>query len=135
MNDAPPAGCFTLFVYGTLMRGGVRHYLLADQRYLGEARTLPQYALFDFGAHPAMVHREADGRTVFGELYEVAVNRIPALDAEEGAPTLYRLEPVAVEGRDGPVSAYLYQRSVEGKTLCPGDRWTHRGGQRNPPPA
>ena len=121
MNPAP-ADAFLLFVYGTLMRGGVRHRLLADQRFLGEARTLPQYALHDFGAYPGMVCR-GDGAAVSGELYEVAVSRIPELDAEEGASALFRLESVAVDGCDGPAFAYLYQRSVEGALRRPGGRW------------
>ena len=91
-------------------------------------RTLPHYALFNLGAYPAMVSRDAGGRAVAGELYEVATSLLPALDAEEGAPALYRLEVVAVEGQDGPVFAYLYQRSVEGIKRCPGDRWANRGG-------
>ncbi len=127
MNDAPSHDPFTLFVYGTLMRGGVRHRLLAGQRFLGETRTLPFYTLFDLGAYPGMVRRDADGRAVAGELYEVAAGLIPRLDAAEGAPTLFRLEPVAVAGRDGEVFAYLFQRSVAGAPLCSGDRWVHRG--------
>ncbi len=129
MNDAPSHDPFTLFVYGTLMRGGVRQRLLAGQRFLGEARTPPLYALFDLGEYPGMVRRDADGRAVAGELYEVAAGLIPRLDSEEGAPTLFRLEPVSVDGRDATVFAYLYQRSVEGARLCSGNRWVHRGGR------
>src|SRR5947209_9483946 len=117
MHPTPNPDRFLLFVYGTLMRGGVRHRLLADQRFLGEARTLPRYALFDLGAHPGMVRRDGGGRAVAGELYEVAVSRIPELDAEEDAPKLFRREAVAVEGRDDTVFAYLYRRSVEGLLL------------------
>src|SRR5947209_4801354 len=116
MNPTLPGDRFLLFVYGTLMRGGVRHRLLADQRFLGDARTRPHYALHDFGAHPGMVRRD-DGGAVAGELYEVAVGRIPELDAAEDAPTLFRLAPVALEGQAGPAFAYLYQRSVEGMPL------------------
>jgi gamma-glutamylaminecyclotransferase len=130
MNPMSAGDSFILFVYGTLMRGGVRHRLLADQRFLGKARTLPRYGLYDLGAYPGMVHRDEDGCVVVGELYQVAVSRIPQLDAEEGAPTLFRLEPVAVEGRDEPVSAYLYQRSVEGSPLCSGGRWIHKDQDR-----
>jgi gamma-glutamylcyclotransferase (GGCT)/AIG2-like uncharacterized protein YtfP len=128
MKPASPDDSFLLFVYGTLMRGGVRHRLLAGQHFLGEARTPARYALFDLGAYPGMVRRDAGGRAVSGELYEVAVGRISALDAAEGAPTLFRREPVEVEGRDGPVVAYLYQRSVEGASPCPGGRWVNGGG-------
>ena len=127
MSDIPEADSVLLFVYGTLMRGGVRHPLLAGQRFLGEAWTRPGYALFDLGAYPAMVRRAADGRAVAGELYRVAAALLPTLDAEEGAPTLYRREPVALEGRDGPAVAYLYQRSVEGKAPCPDGRWADGG--------
>ncbi len=124
MNHAS-GDSFLLFVYGTLMRGGVRHWLLADQRFLGEARTLPQYRLHDLGAYPGMVRRDGDGQAVAGELYGVAVSRVLELDAEEGAPGLFRREAVAVEGCDGPVFGYLYQRSVEGISLCAGGRWVN----------
>ena len=129
MNPTSLGDSFTLFVYGTLMRGGVRHRLLAGQRFLGEARTLPGYALHDLGAYPGMVRRDG-GVAVSGELYEIAVSRIPEVDAEEGAPTLFRLEPIAVEGCDGPVFAYVFQRSVEGALPCPGGRWVHKGAGR-----
>jgi gamma-glutamylaminecyclotransferase len=126
MNDAP-TDPFTLFVYGTLMRGGARSHLLAAQHFRGEARTLPRYALFDLGAYPGMVRCDANRAAVSGELYEVAAGLIPALDREEGAPTLFRLDLVAVESGVEPVFAYLYQRSVEGAPLCPDGRWIHRG--------
>jgi len=124
----PPADgdTVTLFVYGTLMRGGVRHRLLARQRFLGAARTRSGYALYDLGAYPGMGRRDAEGAAVCGELYEVAVGLLPRLDAAEGAPTLYRREAVEVEGRDGPVVAYVYQRPTAGRPLCPGGRWSHR---------
>jgi gamma-glutamylcyclotransferase (GGCT)/AIG2-like uncharacterized protein YtfP len=125
-NVVSAAESFTLFVYGTLMRGGGRHPLLAGQRFLGEARTRSLYGLFDMGAYPGMVRRDADGQAVHGELYEVAVDLLPLLDKAEGAPTLYRLEPIEVEGWDGPASAYLYQKSVEGKPAYPDNRWVRR---------
>jgi gamma-glutamylcyclotransferase (GGCT)/AIG2-like uncharacterized protein YtfP len=121
---------FTLFVYGTLMRGGVRHRLLADQRFLGEARTLPCYALYDFDAHPGMVRGDGGGRAVAGELYEVVVSRIPELDAAEDAPELFRLESIEVEGQEEMVYAYLYQRSVVGVKAYYGDRWILGGDGR-----
>ena len=117
-----------LFVYGTLMRGGLRHPLLAGQRYLGEARTRPRYELFDLGAYPGLVRRDADGRAVHGELYEVAVGLLPRLDAEEGAPAKYRREPVEIDGRDGLVVAYVYQRPTAGQPVCPDGRWVNREG-------
>src|SRR5207248_3399857 len=83
-------GTFRLFVYGTLKRGGCRHRLLAGQRFLGETRTRPRYALFDLGAYPGLVP-EAEGESVHGELYEVDAGLLAVLDEEEGAPELFRL--------------------------------------------
>jgi gamma-glutamylcyclotransferase (GGCT)/AIG2-like uncharacterized protein YtfP len=116
---------FLLFVYGTLQRGGVRHHFLQNQPFLGDARTLPFYALFDLEHYPGLVHRPAEGRSVRGELYRVETRLRDRLDREEGAPALFRLEPVALEGVDGPAYAYLYQRSVEGRALCEQDHWAN----------
>ena len=120
MNPEDP---FLLFVYGTLMRGGPRHRALAGQRFLGAARTLPHYALFDLGAYPGLVSSRDGGQAVHGELYEVEAALIPRLDRIEGAPELYRLGPVALEGCDRPVYSYFYQQSTEGHSPCADGRW------------
>jgi gamma-glutamylcyclotransferase (GGCT)/AIG2-like uncharacterized protein YtfP len=121
-----PADVFTLFVYGTLMRDGCRHGLLAGQRCLGPARTQPCYDLLDLGAYPGLIRREPDGRSIAGELYECPVARVAVLDEAEGAPTLFRLEPVGIEGAAGPVFAYLYQPAPAGVPRYPGQRWDNR---------
>ena len=120
---------FTLFVYGTLMHGGVRHHVLAWQRFLGAVRTHPCYALFDLGAYPGLVHPEDEGRAVFGELYEVAASLIPLLDRIEGTPSLYRLEPVLIEGYSDDVFTYFYQRDTRGFRRCADDRWINEGAR------
>jgi gamma-glutamylaminecyclotransferase len=117
---------FTLFVYGTLMQGGVHHRVLAGQRFLGEARTQPCYALYDLGAYPGLVHGAAEGRALHGELYEVAADLRARLDRIEGAPSLFRLEPVLIEGRTGEAFAYFYQQSTEGLPLWVEDRWPNK---------
>lgn len=117
----------TLFVYGTLMRGGVRHSVLGDQRFLGEGRTRPLYALFDLGSYPGLVRRAEDGRAIHGELYEVNAGLIPHLDRIEGAPSLYRLEPILIDGYPGEVFTYFYRQGTEGFSLCSEDRWTNKG--------
>jgi gamma-glutamylaminecyclotransferase len=114
---------FRLFVYGTLMRGGVRHVVLRGQRFLREAVTPPDYRLFDLGDYPGLVRAAQDGQAVHGELYEVDRRLIPRLDAVEGAPELYGLEPIAVEGEAGPVYAYLYRQSVATARPCAAGRW------------
>ncbi len=117
-----------LFVYGTLMCGGVRHGVLAGQRFLGAARTRPYYALFDLGAYPGLVYSETEGRAIHGELYEIDAGLIPRLDRIEGAPSLFRLEHVLIEGYDGEVFAYFYQGSVEKSSRCAEDRWKPKRG-------
>jgi gamma-glutamylcyclotransferase (GGCT)/AIG2-like uncharacterized protein YtfP len=117
---------FTLFVYGTLKRGGVRHPVLAGQRFLGEARTLPRYALFDLVHYPGLVHCETAGRAVRGELYRVETRLLHRLDQIEGAPSVFRLEPIFVEGVEEPVFAYFHQQSIPGRALCDNDCWVNR---------
>jgi molybdenum cofactor cytidylyltransferase len=119
---------FRLFVYGTLMRGGVRHGALAGQRFLREALTRPTYLLYNVGSYPGLVAAAAGGQAIYGELYEVERGLIPGLDAIEGAPALYRLEPVEIEGEAGPVFAYTYQRPVAGLALCTAGRWVNGPG-------
>ena len=109
------------------MRGGVRHRVLADQPFAGEARTLPHYALFDLGAYPGLVHRGKDGRSIQGELYEIDSGLIARLDRIEGAPSLFRLEPVRIENYPGDVYAYFYQQDTTGFALCAQDRWLNKG--------
>jgi gamma-glutamylcyclotransferase (GGCT)/AIG2-like uncharacterized protein YtfP len=111
---------FTLFVYGTLKRGGVRHAPLATQRYIGEERSLPRYALHDLGSYPAMVGADPGG-VVEGEVYEVERSLIPVLDAMEGA--LFVLTEVELEKR--PAWAYLYRGDVEGVPVLKSGRWDH----------
>ncbi len=116
---------FTLFVYGTLKRGGVRHAPLKTQRYLGEARTRPHYALYDLGSYPGMAASDP-GAAIEGELYEVERSLIPVLDALEGAPALFALTEVELEA--GPAWAYLYRGDVEGVPVLASGRWENRPG-------
>jgi gamma-glutamylcyclotransferase (GGCT)/AIG2-like uncharacterized protein YtfP len=118
-HSPPPPDPFTLFVYGTLMRDGRNHSLLTGACFLGLAQTRPRYVLFDLGDHPGMVH-DRDGRCVEGELYMVAASRLPALDALEEAPDVFRLEPVEIEGRTAAAYAYFYQHRTDGLSRCEG---------------
>lgn len=119
---------FLLFVYGTLKRGGVRNGVIAAQKYLGEVRTVPRYALVDLGSYPGLVHAE-DGQHVHGELYEVDTALIATLDAVEGAPSLFALADVELEGRDRLARSYFYQQGAAGRPRVASGRW-----QNAPPP-
>lgn len=122
-----PDDPFLLFAYGTLMRGGVRHHFLAGQPFLGPGRTLPRYELLDLGDYPGLVPCPEGGRAVEGELYAVAGSLRGVLDAEEGAPSWFRLAPVALAG-GGPAWAYFYQPEAGGVRRFPSARWAPRPG-------
>jgi gamma-glutamylaminecyclotransferase len=119
-------GTFTLFVYGTLKRGGCRHGPLAGQRFLGEAHTAPQYRLYDLGSYPGLVRAE-DGGVVHGELYEVDRELVPLLDRLEGAPAWFDLAPVEIAGRAGPAWAYYIVQIPEGRRIVADGRWEPEG--------
>ena len=109
----------------------MRHPVLTGQHFLGRAKTLPHYALFDLGAYPGLVHHTREGWAIHGELYEVAASLIKRLDHIEGAPSLFRLEPVFIEDHPGEVFAYFYQQSTEGFSLCMDGRWRNEDSRHD----
>ncbi len=124
-EDSAPAGEFLLFVYGTLMRDGPRAPVLAGQRFLQEARTLPGYALHDLGPYPGLV-REEGGASVSGEVFAVSVSLRALLDRVEGAPDFYRLEEIRLEDVPGPVYSYFYRGEVRNMPRVQDGRWDNR---------
>jgi gamma-glutamylaminecyclotransferase len=113
-----------VFVYGTLRRGEGNHRLLAHAEYVGEARTVPGFALYDLGAFPGLV-RDGAG-TVVGEVYDVDAGTLAALDRLEGVPSFYRRERIELKGV-GSTDAYtLTSRQVRGCDLIPSGDWKRR---------
>lgn len=107
-----------VFVYGTLKRGCSNHHFLAEQRFVGEARTVPGFRLYNLGGYPGMVPHATDRDGVTGEIWEVDEACLRRLDALEGlAEGLYRREPIpllpphAGQGIEG----YLYARTIAGR--------------------
>jgi gamma-glutamylcyclotransferase (GGCT)/AIG2-like uncharacterized protein YtfP/lysophospholipase L1-like esterase len=113
-----------IFVYGTLKRGGCRVHVLRDQRFLGTAKTVAGYRLYNTGSYPALVE-DAGGLEVEGEVWEVDDDCLRSLDAIECVPDLYERRPVGLAdpSMDG-VETYIYRRSVQGLPEC-GNRWEH----------
>ena len=101
-----------LFVYGTLKRGLKNHHLIADQVFLGEAVTEPQYRVFDLGPHPGLVEDTAHGLAVKGELWAVTPDCLAKLDEFEIATDLFVRKRIAVAGRPGAVEAYFWVGAV-----------------------
>ena len=118
----------TLFVYGTLKRGGSNHAFLAGQRFLGTARTVPGFTLFSLGAYPGLVASHGDRAGVTGELWSVDDTCLVRLDELEGtAEGLYRRASIKLAAPtpvapDAAVETYFYLRPLIG---CPslGSAW------------
>lgn len=115
----------TVFVYGTLKRGGHYHDILAQQRFVGDARTIPGYTLYRPADYPGMVRAAEDCEGVTGELWEVTPECLRRLDQLEGlVEQLYERVPIALQSPHDmlEVQAYLYLRSLNG---CPhlGSTW------------
>lgn len=112
----------TIFVYGTLKRGGSNHRLMAGQRYRGVAVTAPKYRIIDLGPHPGLIRDDASGLSVRGELWEVDDTALAVLDEFEGIPGDFVREAVAVAGGSEVVEAYFWTRGIPPGAPT-GDRW------------
>lgn len=104
----------TVFVYGSLKRGGMRHDVLKDCKFLGTAK-LPGFKLYEVvGADfPCIV--EMPGYEVEGEVYEIPESMLEVLDNIEAEGVLYYRERhlttmgtcwVYVWAGKGPVKPY-----------------------------
>lgn len=104
---------FLVLVYGSLKKGYRLSRYMERSRFIGPARTAPNYRLVDLGPYPAIVHAPPGaGREVDGELYEVDEESLRLLDRVEGVPDLYDRQPIDVQGVAGTVFGYVYQRPV-----------------------
>jgi gamma-glutamylcyclotransferase (GGCT)/AIG2-like uncharacterized protein YtfP len=114
-----------IFVYGTLKRGLSNHRYLIGQRFLGEARTTPDYRMANFGSYPGMYEVSDGGVSVRGEVWEVDENCRATLDVlEDVAHGMYALVPVTLLAPfdTDDVSTYVYRWAVEGKPDA-GEEW------------
>lgn len=104
-----------LFVYGTLKQGGGNHAVLSDQSFVGEARTVAGFRLFDLGEYPGMIADPNSAVRVTGEVWSVSDEALTRLDAFEGVPEgLYRRVAISLERpfSEEAVQTYLYARTI-----------------------
>jgi gamma-glutamylcyclotransferase (GGCT)/AIG2-like uncharacterized protein YtfP len=107
----------TLFVYGTLKRGGSNHLFLRGQNYLGDVRTAPGFTLYSLGEYPGMVRAPGDTQGVTGELWSVDDGCLAELDRLEGLDEgLYERIDVLLAPNHlaGSAQTYLYLRQIDG---------------------
>jgi gamma-glutamylaminecyclotransferase len=99
-----------LFVYGTLKRGCSNHRYLASQTFVGLARTVPGFRLYDLGGYPGIAQKSDDTDGVVGEVWLVDAAALAELDRFEGVHEgLYRRAPIGLMSPfdDKTVEAYL----------------------------
>lgn len=112
-----------VFVYGSLKRGQSNHAAyMAGQTYLGPARTLPAFRLYDLGQYPGLVAC-ANGVAIEGELWEVDAECLRRLDQLESID-VGEYERQRVRLAEPPVEAwiYLYCGDITGARDC-GPAW------------
>lgn len=107
----------TVFVYGTLKRGGSNHAFMTGQMFLGDARTQPGLTLYSLGDYPGMVRAPGDTAGVTGELWAVDDAGLAELDRLEGLDEgLYERVDILLTPNPHAASAqsYLYLRPHSG---------------------
>lgn len=107
----------TVFVYGTLKRGGTNHSFLTGQNYLGRAQSAPGYTLVSLGEYPGMIVAVDDKVGVSGELWNVDANCLAQLDQLEGIDEgLYQRVKISLlpPSSTAIAEAYLYARPHTG---------------------
>jgi len=111
-----------IFVYGTLKIGGSNHAQIADQHFLGPARTTPGFTLYSLAEYPGIVADPADRSGVAGELWAVDATALARLDILEGVDEgLYARVPAPLSSwpesmaaaEAAQASMYLYLRDLK----------------------
>jgi gamma-glutamylaminecyclotransferase len=114
-----------LFVYGTLKRGCCNHRYLADQTFVGTARTQAGYRLYDLGGYPGIAAHGDDREGVVGEVWSVSDQALIELDRFEGVHEgLYRRVPIPLQPpfAGQAIDAYVSVISPVGRPIV-GAEW------------
>jgi gamma-glutamylcyclotransferase (GGCT)/AIG2-like uncharacterized protein YtfP len=117
-----------LFVYGTLKRGCSNHAQMDGQEFVGLARTVPGFTLYDLGGYPAIVTAPDDRTGVVGEVWCVDAEGLQRLDRFEGVHEgLYRREQIALQApfADRAIDAYVSVLPVSGRPHV-GSEWLEK---------
>lgn len=89
-----------VFVYGTLKRGIHNHRLLEQSQYIGEAFTVEKFRMYTTGF--PVLFEDLEGKSVFGEVYDVDEETLKNLDHLEAEGRMYDRKHVTVYLTSGP---------------------------------
>ncbi len=98
---------YTIFTYGTLMKGQRNHRYLEKSRYLCDG-VLEDHELYDTEYdYPAAI--KAAGHRVYGEVYKIDEKTKKEVDELEGVGYLYDCTEVTIQTESGKVKALFYE--------------------------
>jgi gamma-glutamylcyclotransferase (GGCT)/AIG2-like uncharacterized protein YtfP len=122
------SGARVLFVYGSLLCGEPAFFRLKGARFLGRARTTPQFTLVDLGDYPALL--PGGTASISGELYEIPPATLAELDAYEDHPNLYQRTEIALESGLRAEAYLLVIERAQGHPEIPLGDWRTTPGRR-----
>lgn len=108
-----------VFVYGTLRRGEVNHYLLSGAEFCGVHLTRPRYRMLHLGTYPGVV--AGGSSSIEGEIYRVDTKGLVKLDRLEAYPRLYTRKLIPTHW--GRAWIYLYRGSRQSRSVIPSGSW------------
>ncbi|HQJ56210.1 MAG TPA: gamma-glutamylcyclotransferase [Caldisericia bacterium] len=101
-----------LFAYGTLMSGYGNNHYLRNQKLIGSGTTDEKYTMYASGI--PFINEEKQTSQIHGELWEVNINALPAIDALEGHPHWYQRKQIPVTINGEKYTAWLYFNNENG---------------------
>jgi gamma-glutamylcyclotransferase (GGCT)/AIG2-like uncharacterized protein YtfP len=115
----------TLFVYGTLRKGGSQHERMRNARFLAEATV--SGLLYEIDWYPGVVLDESQRYRVHGELYQVSDELLTELDDFEG-PEYRRVKQNTLTTKHEMFSAWIweYARPTTSKKIIASGDWLQR---------
>lgn len=107
----------TIFVYGTLQRGGSNDINRFDPAPEWVGHGCLRGRLFDLGHCPAFILDEK-GHLVWGEIYRIVKDHFTALDRWESQCGDFRLKCVEVMTKNGVVPCFIYESGASQVGRC-----------------
>jgi gamma-glutamylaminecyclotransferase len=101
-----------LFAYGTLMSGYGNNHYLRNQKLIDSGTTDEKYTMYASGI--PFINEEKQTSQIHGELWEVNINALPAIDALEGHPHWYQRKQIPVTINGEKYTAWLYFNNENG---------------------